>query len=358
MSKTKPKSNSKVNAKVKKKESHRNKILCSIIAVFLLFMTGYVVKAQLYNPGESALVGVEQNTGNNGIPVPSEDNNEQAGPDNDINDDDGDGFDEAEDNNGQEAGAGQNGQTPDTGGSSGQDSPVISGDYSNEKHGWGFRRNDSHQQPEMPSSITSMLSRHGSYWIGSPQAKLVYLTFDEGYENGYTASILDTLKANNVKAAFFVTGHYLDSQPDLVRRMVDEGHIVGNHTESHPSLPDISDGQIQKELQIVEEKYEIVTGRNDLKYLRPPQGEFSERTLAVTRALGYHNIFWSMASVDWVPMAGGPEEAYQSVIKNTHNGALLLLHAVSKDNTEAMDRILKGIKEQGYTFATLDDLVQ
>lgn len=344
------KAKSKPKPKEKNKKSNRNKILCSIFVVFLLCMTGYVVKAQLYNPGKSALVGLQQKT-----PGPAEDNNDPAGINSDIKDE---GPGEAEGNNEQEAAAGQNGQAPGPGGSAGQERPVFNGNYSNEKHGWGFKRNDSHQQPEMPSSITSMLSRHGAHWIGSPQSKVIYLTFDEGYENGYTASILDTLKANNVKAAFFVTGHYLDSQPDLVKRMVDEGHIVGNHTESHPSLPDISDGQIQKELQIVEEKYERITGRSDLKYFRPPMGEFSERSLAVTRELGYHNIFWSMASVDWLPMAGGPEEAYQAVIKNTHNGALLLLHAVSKDNTEAMDRILKGIKEQGYTFATLDDLVQ
>jgi peptidoglycan-N-acetylmuramic acid deacetylase len=249
-------------------------------------------------------------------------------------------------------------QEPVTGGSPGQEEPVVNGDYSNEKHGWGFQRNSSHLQPEMPSSINSMLSRNGSYWIGSPNAKVVYLTFDEGYENGYTPSILDTLKANGVKAAFFVTGHYLDTQPDLVRRMLAEGHIVGNHTDTHPSLPGISDSQIEKELRAVEEKFESVTGSSGMKYLRPPMGEFSERTLAVTRELGYHSIFWSMASVDWVPMPGGAEEAYKSVIDNTHNGALILLHAVSKDNTEAMDRILKGIKAQGYTFGSLDELVQ
>ncbi|MFX4262341.1 delta-lactam-biosynthetic de-N-acetylase [Pelotomaculum propionicicum] len=323
--------------KSKKKKLKRQNLLLGIITVvFLIGITGYIVKAQLYNPGRNALVDVQQEQ------VSESPNN--AGP--------------AAGNTDQAGTAGQDEKPVAPGGSSGQESPVFGGDASNDRHGWGFKRNNSHLQPEMPSSLSSMLSRNGAYWIGSPDAKVVYLTFDEGYENGYTASILDTLKANNVQAAFFVTGHYLDSQPDLVRRMVDEGHIVGNHTDTHPSLPDISDAQIKKELQVVEEKYEKVTGRSDLKYMRPPQGEFSERTLAVTRALGYHSIFWSMASVDWVPMAGGPQEAYQSVIDNTHNGALILLHAVSKDNTEAMDRILKGIKAQGYTFGSLDDLVQ
>lgn len=235
---------------------------------------------------------------------------------------------------------------------------TATGNLSNTRSGWGLKRNSEHRQPEMPSGISNTLKKYGAYWIGSPDEKVVYLTFDEGYENGYTPKILDVLKANDVKAAFFVTGHYLKSQPGLVRRMVEEGHIVGNHTETHPSLPDVSDEQIKEELQSVEKRYEEVTGRKDMKYLRPPKGEYSERTLAVTRELGYHNIFWSMALVDWVPMPGGPQESYQSVMDNLHNGAVILLHAVSRDNTEAMDRILKDIKGQGYTFKTLDDLTR
>ena len=236
--------------------------------------------------------------------------------------------------------------------------PSNTGGLSNAKNGWGLKRNDSHLQPEMSSSTIKRLGQHGAYWIGKSDEKVIYLTFDEGYENGYTPVILDSLKANDVKAAFFVTGHYLKTQPDLVRRMVEEGHIVGNHTDTHPSLPDISDEEIKKELQVVEESYESVSGKKGMKYLRPPKGEYSERTLALTRELGYHNIFWSMAFVDWVPMPGGPDEAYRSVMDNLHNGALVLLHAVSKDNTEAMDRILKDIKARGYSFKTLDDLVR
>ncbi|MDF9408565.1 delta-lactam-biosynthetic de-N-acetylase [Pelotomaculum isophthalicicum JI] len=228
----------------------------------------------------------------------------------------------------------------------------------NNKYGWGLMRNNKHLQPEMPVSISNRLSRYGAYWIGGPAEKVVYLTFDNGYENGYTAKILDALKANNVKAAFFVTGHYLEDQPELVKRMVNEGHLVCNHTDTHPSLPDISDEQIIKELQTVEQEYEKITGKKGMKYLRPPQGEYSERTLAVTKELGYHNIFWSLALADWVPLPGGPEEAYQSVMDNLHNGAIILLHAVSKDDTEVMDRILKDTKAQGYTFKTLDDLVK
>ncbi len=342
-------------AKSKKNRLRRNNLLLGIIIVFLVGITGYVIKAQLYSPGESALISMQQESGSNNNSVDLEDNDDQEDADNEIEDQ---GSADRDNNDQRETTAGGNGQTTAPGGNPVQEKPVVSGAYSNEKHGWGLKKNDDHQQPEMPSSYISMLVRHGAYWVGNPQAKVIYLTFDEGYENGYTASILDSLKANDVKAAFFVTGHYLDSQPDLVKRMVDEGHIVGNHTETHPSLPDISDSRIEEELRIVEEKYEKVTGRSDMKYLRPPQGEFSERTLAVTRELGYHNIFWSMAAVDWVPMPGGAQQAYEAVINYTHNGAVALMHAVSKDNAEAMDRILKEIKAQGYTFMTLDDLVR
>lgn len=257
-------------------------------------------------------------------------------------------------------GSGQTAEKPAANATAGGEpyTATTAGGLSNTKQGWGLKRNNQHLQPEMPASISNSLSRYGAYWVGSPSQKVVYLTFDNGYENGYTTPILDALKANNVRAAFFVTGHYLKTQPELVKRMVNEGHLVCNHTDNHPSLPDISDEQIRLELQAVEQEFEKITGKKDMKYLRPPQGEYSERTLAVTKELGYHNIFWSMAMVDWVPMPGGSQEAYQTVMGSLHNGAVILLHAVSKDNAEAMDRMLKDIKAQGYTFKTLDDLVQ
>lgn len=231
------------------------------------------------------------------------------------------------------------------------------GALSNTRHGWGIKPNQEHRQPEMPQAINTLLARYDAYWLGDPAEKVLYLTFDEGYENGYTPKILDILKENDVKAAFFVTGHYIKSQPELVQRMAKEGHIVGNHTDTHPSLPDISEEQIAKELQVVEQSFARLTGQQSMSYLRPPKGEYSERTLAVTRKLGYHNIFWSLAMVDWVPMPGGPDQAYQGVMDHLHNGAVILLHAVSQDNTEALDRILKDIKKQGYEFKTLDHLV-
>lgn len=230
-----------------------------------------------------------------------------------------------------------------------------SNNMSNKRYGWGIKRNNKNEIPEVPAGITNLLARYDAYWLGKPEMKVVYLTFDEGYENGYTPKILDILKAQNVKAAFFITGHYLKSQPELVKRMVAEGHIVGNHTVNHPSLPELTTEQIKKEVEQLSEDFFKLTGKKMI-YLRPPKGEYSERTLAETRALGYYNIFWSLALVDWVPLPGGAEESYQSVMGNLHNGAIILLHAVSKDNTEALERILKDIRAQGYSLKTLDDL--
>ena len=309
--------------KARKKKLKGKNLLLGIVIVFLAFITWYSMKTYSGTPGRGKAVDVqqEQPSGNQASSAPAADTGGHAAV------------------------------------SSQPKEPSFAGDAPGDRHGWGFVRNEEHKQHEMSASISTLLSRNGAYWIGSPADKVVYLTFDEGYENGYTASILDSLKANNVKAAFFVTGYYLDSQPGLVRRMLDEGHIVGNHTDNHPSLPGIADDEIRKEIRAVEQKYKNVTGRSDMKYFRAPQGEFSERTIACTWDLGYHNIFWSMAFVDWVPLPGGSQEAYQSVMDNSHNGALILLHAVSKDNAEAMDRILKGLKAQGYKFGSLDEMV-
>jgi len=226
----------------------------------------------------------------------------------------------------------------------------------NEKCGWGLKRNKLHATPEVPVAIQQTLRKYDAYYLGNPFRKEIYLTFDEGYENGYTPKILDILRENNVPAAFFVTGHYLKSQPELVKRMVKEGHVVGNHSMNHPCFPDLTAEQIKEELEQVENEFNRLTGKNMI-YLRSPKGEYSERTLAQTKALAYYNIFWSLAMKDWVPMPGGPEEAYQTVMDNLHHGAVVLLHAVSQDNTEALDRLIKDIKGQGYTFKTLDELI-
>ena len=229
-------------------------------------------------------------------------------------------------------------------------------DYSNEKIEWGLKTNIN-AAPEVPSEWIEMLRRFDGFYIGNTSKKELYLTFDEGYENGYTGKILDVLKENNAPAAFFITGDYIDREEKLVKRMTDEGHTVGNHTDNHPSMPEISsDEELEKEIKDLDEKYYKITNKH-MTFLRPPKGEFSERTLAISKKLGYKTIMWSSAYADWdVNVKNGADYAYNAVMKHIHNGNIILLHAVSEDNANALDKIIKDCKNQGYVFKSLDDL--
>lgn len=221
--------------------------------------------------------------------------------------------------------------------------------------GWGVVRNGEHKTPEISKSTKELIDRYGAIFTGDESSRVVYLTFDEGYENGYTPAILDILKDRDVKAAFFVTGSYVKQHPDYVKRMIDEGHIVGNHTMTHPSLPTITDENIKQEIDGVDTL--LMNGLGiKTKYLRPPKGEYTERTLKVTKEMGYTTVFWSLAFRDWLPLPGGPQESYETVMNNLHPGAVILLHAESKDDTEALPRIIDSIREEGYEFKTLDDI--
>jgi len=224
----------------------------------------------------------------------------------------------------------------------------------NTKYSWWIKLNNEHKTPEIPSNIKNLIDKYDGIYVGDTSKKVIYLTFDEGYENGYTSIILDVLKENDVKTIFFVTGSYIDRNPELVKRMLDEGHQVGNHTISHPSLPDIDYGKLEKELLDLDNKlYEKFGVRS--KYMRPPAGEYNERTLAAAQQLGYKTIFWSFAYDDWyADKIRGADYAYNKVMTNLHNGAVLLLHAVSKDNADALDRIIKDIKAQGYEIRPFD----
>lgn len=226
---------------------------------------------------------------------------------------------------------------------------------SNKKIEWGIKRNDNHEQPDLGGANKKLIDENEDIAIGNKESKCVYLTFDEGYEAGYTPQILDTLKANDVKAAFFITGHYLNTQPELVKRMIDEGHIVGNHTVNHPSMPDLDNDKLKEEITklhtAVFEKFGY-----EMKYLRPPKGEFSQRTLHLTKSLGYTTVMWSFAYDDWDESKQGRETyAKEKVLSNLHNGAVILLHSNSKDNCNILDEIIKEIKKQGYEFKTLDE---
>lgn len=226
---------------------------------------------------------------------------------------------------------------------------------SNKKISWGIKRNQNHEQPDLGANNKKLIDENEDIAMGNNEDKYVYLTFDNGYEAGYTGQILDILKQNNVKAAFFITGHYLNSQPDLVERMINEGHIVGNHTVNHYSLPDLSDEELEKEIQTlhtaVYEKFNY-----EMKYLRPPKGEFSQRTLKLTKSLGYTTVMWSFAYDDWDENKQGREEyAKEKILSNIHNGCVILLHANSKDNCSILNDIIGQIKNMGYEFKTLDE---
>ncbi len=202
------------------------------------------------------------------------------------------------------------------------------------------------------------MDQYQAHYVGDTTQKRIYLTFDAGYENGYTGQILDALKKHNVKATFFVVGNYLETSPDLVKRMVEEGHTVGNHTMTHPDMSKISDMQsFCKEIEQLESLYQEVTGCEPVKYYRPPQGKFSEQNLEFAKELGYHTFFWSLAYVDWyVDKQPSHEEAFEKLTGRIHPGAIVLLHSTSQTNAEIMDELLTKWETMGYTFGTLSEL--
>jgi peptidoglycan-N-acetylmuramic acid deacetylase len=224
---------------------------------------------------------------------------------------------------------------------------------------WYFKPSKNNQPATTEKEYVALLEKYHGVWIGDTHKKTIYLTFDNGYEQGYTGKILDVLKQKHVPAAFFITGHYIQSEPGLVKRMVKEGHIVGNHSWSHPDLSQISDVKYKEELDKLKQAYTKLTGRNDMVYLRPPRGTFSERSLELADKLGYTSVFWSFAYMDWeVNKQKGADYAYKSIMRRVHPGAILLLHTVSKDNAEALGRVIDDLRKQGYQFASLDDLMR
>lgn len=225
----------------------------------------------------------------------------------------------------------------------------------NKKIGWGIKRNNNHEQPDVGTINKQILDKYEGFSIGNKESKQVYLTFDEGYEAGYTEKILAVLKENNVKATFFITAHYVNTQPELVQKMIDDGHIIGNHTVNHKSMPELDLDTIKKEVMnlhtSIYEKYNY-----EMKYIRPPKGEYSEKTVAYTKSLGYTTVMWSLAYDDWDEQKQGREDyAKQKILDNVHNGAIILLHGNSKDNTNVLDYCIKEIKKMGYEFKSLDE---
>lgn len=212
--------------------------------------------------------------------------------------------------------------------------------------------------PGPPKESAPFLKENDAYFLGDTSSKILYLTFDEGYEKGYTGKILDILKENEVPAAFFVVKPYIDSEPDLIKRMVSEGHLVCNHTHHHPSMASIhNDEEFKKELTDVEDAFKDLTGEEMPKFFRPPMGKYSKDSLAKAKSLGYKTIFWSFAYKDWIT-DNQPDEnsAIEKIESKVHPGAIVLLHAVSETNTNILDRVLKDLKNQGYEFKSLNEL--
>ena len=222
---------------------------------------------------------------------------------------------------------------------------------------WGLSFRQENAPPIGPAS-SEELSRFNAAYLGDTKEKVIYLTFDAGYENGCTAKILDILKKHQVPAAFFLVGNYMERNADLVRRMVEEGHIVGNHTMHHKDMSQISEKEaFAKELTDLEDLFRNITGKELPKYYRPPQGIYSQENLRMAKDLGYQTVFWSLAYVDWNNNdQPTPEEAFQKLLPRTHNGAVVLLHSTSETNAEILDELLTKWKEQGYTFASIDKL--
>nr|MBQ8244408.1 delta-lactam-biosynthetic de-N-acetylase [Oscillospiraceae bacterium] len=222
---------------------------------------------------------------------------------------------------------------------------------------WGLSFRQEGAAP-LGNAGADQLRRYDAAYIGDTTRKVLYLTFDAGYENGCTEKILDTLKKHDVKAAFFLVGNYIEKNADLVRRMAEEGHIVGNHTMHHYDMSKISEKEaFAKELQDLEALYKETTGQEMPKFYRPPQGTYSEENLKMAQELGYKTVFWSLAYVDWNNDAQPTkEEAFRKLLPRTHDGAVVLLHSTSKTNADILDELLTAWKEEGYDFASIEEL--
>ena len=222
---------------------------------------------------------------------------------------------------------------------------------------WGLSFQSEGSAPIGPANAAT-LAKYDAAYLGDTAEKVIYLTFDAGYENGCTARILDTLKAHDVPAAFFLVGNYMEKNADLVRRMVEEGHIVGNHTMHHHDMSKLSDKDaFSRELTELETCFNDLTGKELPKYCRPPQGTYTEENLRMAQELGYKTVFWSLAYVDWLNNdQPSREQAFEKLLPRIHNGAVVLLHSTSATNAEILDELLTKWAGMGYRFASLEEL--
>lgn len=224
---------------------------------------------------------------------------------------------------------------------------------------WGIRFDKDGEKPRADID-EEVLAEYNAHYMADTEEKKIYLTFDCGFENGYTEAILDALKKHNVSATFFVVGHYLESAPELVKRMAEEGHTVANHTYNHPDMSSITTREaFEEELNLVNTAYKELTGQDMVKYYRAPQGKYNLNNLAMAKELGYDTFFWSLAYVDWnQDKQPDPQESIDKLCSRIHPGAIVLLHNTSATNGEIMDDLLTKWEEMGYTFGTLNELCQ
>lgn len=224
---------------------------------------------------------------------------------------------------------------------------------------WYFVRSTENPYPDSPKETKEFQGKHNDYYLGDTNSKVIYLTFDEGYEReGNTNKILDTLKETNVPAAFFVVKPYIVQHPEIVKRMYDEGHLVCNHSSHHPSMASVKDkNKFIAEFTEVEEEYKKLTSQEMPKFFRPPMGKFSIYSLKETTALGYKTIFWSFAYKDWIPdQQPGEEYAKKKIVEGAHPGCIMLLHAVSDTNVKVLKDVITQLQADGYEFKPLSDL--
>ena len=227
---------------------------------------------------------------------------------------------------------------------------------------WYCARNKEHKQPTLDANM-SIIEKYDGYYVdkkATEDDKVVYLTFDAGYENGNVKKILDAMKEENVTGAFFILSNLIDRNPELVCRMVDEGHIVANHTSTHKDMTRVENMEdFKSELDRLGEEYRALTGREMAHYYRPPEGRFDEKSLDFAKQLGYKTIFWSFAYADWDNGKQPSEEnAKKKIFDNMHNGAVILLHPTSETNARILGEVIRALTAEGYRFGTLDELTE
>lgn len=237
--------------------------------------------------------------------------------------------------------------------------PAAETSASSQSSGWGLSFQEDGKRP-IGNAAVEELKQYNAYYARDTDEKILYLTFDAGYENGNTPAILDALKKHQAPAVFFAVGNFIKDNPDLIRRIISEGHIVGNHTMTHPDMSQISSmDSFQKELDGVEELYKSVTGENMTKFYRPPRGIYSTENLSMAKELGYSTFFWSLAYVDWIQdQQPSKEEAFQKLLTRIHPGAVVLLHNTSSTNASILDELLSKWEEMGYQFHSIKELTE